>query len=153
METLHESIWAEISFKKIAGWGIATLLKKDSNKGVFPWSFEKYFFPWSFEKNLFYRTPPVTASLSPMAASVLFIKKIIKQLFCNFVRRTNNVFFSTHRLMYKKSNSFLYKFVVNCQIFEITLSGCALWSWKLVCSITWTILFETPSLRYLSICL
>ena len=25
--------------------------------------------------------------------------------------------FSTHRLMYKRSNSIVYKFVVNCQIF------------------------------------
>ena len=29
----------------------------------------------------------------------------------------NNFFFSTHRLMFKKSNRFLYKFVINCLIF------------------------------------
>ena len=53
--------------------------------------------------------------------------------------------------MYKKSNSFIYKFVVNCQVFQITPSGCTQWSWKLACLITWTVLFETPFFRYLSI--
>ena len=66
------------------------------------------------------------------------------------VWRTNNFFFSTRHLMYKNSNSFVYKFVVNCQIFEITTSGCTLRSWKLACLITWTILFETPFFKYLS---
>ena len=37
---------------------------------------------------------------------------------------TYNYLFSTHRLMYKKSNSFVYKFVVNHQFFLITPSGC-----------------------------
>ena len=54
--------------------------------------------------------------------------------------------------MYKKSNSFVYKFDVYCQVFETTPSGCTLWSWKLVCFITWTIFFEMPFFRYLSMC-
>ena len=58
-------------------------------------------------------------------------------------------FFSTHGLMYKKSNSFVYKFAVKYQVFEITPSRCILWSWKLACLITWTILLETP---FLDIC-
>ena len=40
--------------------------------------------------------------------------------------RPNNFFFSTHCLMYKKSSSFVYKFVVNCQVFLITPSVCTL---------------------------
>ena len=35
--------------------------------------------------------------------------------------------------------------------FQITPSGCALKSWKLTCSITWTILFGAPFYRYLTI--
>ena len=85
-----------------------------------------------------------------------FFKKIIIQLnsyFATLLWCTNNFCFSTHCLMYEKSNLFVYKFVVNCQIFEITPSGCTLWSWKLACLITGTILFEIPSFRYLSMCL
>ena len=51
-----------------------------------------------FKNSCSYRTPPMTASAPPKVAS-------------------NNFFFSTHRLMDKKSNSFVYKFVVNCQVF------------------------------------
>ena len=45
--------------------------------------------------------------------------------------------------MYKKSSSFVYKFVVNCHIFGRISSGCTLWSWKLAWMITSAILFET----------
>ena len=45
--------------------------------------------------------------------------------------------------MYKKSNSFVYKFVVNCHVFGRISSGCTLWSWKMTWMITSTILFET----------
>ena len=34
--------------------------------------------------------------------------------FATLFWRNSNFFFSTHRFMYKKSNSFVYKFVVNC---------------------------------------
>ena len=78
-----------------------------------------------------------------------FFKKVIKQLFRNLLWRTNNFFFSTYHLMYKKSYFFVYKFVINCHVFEITLSGCTLWSWKLTSLITWTILSET---LFLDIC-
>ena len=76
-----------------------------------------------------------------------------KQLFRNLVMTHNIFFFSTHCLMCKKSNSFVYKFVVNCQDFEITPSECTLWSWRMACLITWAILFETPFIRCLSMCL
>ena len=38
-----------------------------------------------------------------------FFRKVIKQLFATLLWRSNKIFFSTHRLMYKKSNSFFYK--------------------------------------------
>ena len=69
------------------------------------------------KKNTFsYRTPPVTASAPPVDASVFFLKCTIKQLFRNLVM-TYIFFLSTHRLMYDKSNSFVYTFAVNCQVF------------------------------------
>ena len=37
-------------------WGPATLLKRDSNTGVFLWNLR------SFSEHLFYKTPPVAAS-------------------------------------------------------------------------------------------
>ena len=138
----------ESLFKKLAGWRLATSLKKTPTQ-VFSCEVGEIF------KNTFsYRTPQVTASALPVAASVFFFKEVLfNSYFATLLWRTNNFFFSTHRLMYKKSNSFVYKFVVNCQVFEITLSGCTLWSWKLACLITWTILFEAPFFRYLSMCL
>ena len=55
----------------------------------------------------------VTAYALPVVRLLL-----IKQLFCNLVTynigtNSNNFVFTTQRLMYKKSNSFVYKFVVN----------------------------------------
>ena len=55
----------------------------------------------------------MTASALSMAASVFFLKKYY---FATLSWRTNIFFFSTHCLMYKKSNSFVYKFAVNCQV-------------------------------------
>ena len=38
-----------------------------------------------------------------------------------------STFLETHRLMYKKLNSFVYIFVVNFQFFQITPSGCSMY--------------------------
>ena len=48
-----------------------------------------------------------------------------------------------NRLMYKKLNSFVFKFFVNSSVM------CTLSSWKFACFTTWTKLFETP---FLDIC-
>ena len=63
-----------------------------------------------------------------------FFKKWLSSYFATSLWRANNFFFSAYRLMYKKSNLFVDKFVVNCQVF-ITPSGCILF------------------FRYLSMCL
>ena len=73
-----------------------------------------------FKNNFSYWTPPMTASALTMAASVFFLKKVLfNSYFATLLWRTNNnLFFSTHLgLVYKKSNSFVYKFVVNCRVF------------------------------------
>ena len=71
-----------------------------------------------FKNTFSYRAPPVTASAPHVAASAFFLKKVLfSSYFATLLWRTNNFFFSAHRLMYKKSNSFVYKFVVNCQVF------------------------------------
>ena len=70
-----------------------------------------------FKTTFSYRTPPVAASALLVAASVFFLKSTIKQLFRNLVMTYNNFFFSEQRLMYEKSDSFVYKFAVNCQVF------------------------------------
>ena len=104
-------------------------------------------------ESTFFTEPSGDCILTSGGCFCIFFKKVIlNSYFATLLWRTNNFFFSTHRLMYKKSNSFVYKFVVNCQVFEITPSGCTLWSWKLACLITWTIPFETPFFRYLSMC-
>ena len=59
----------ESLFKKLAGWRLATSLKKTPTQ-VFSCEVGKIF------KNTFsYRTPQVTASALPVAASVFFLKK------------------------------------------------------------------------------
>ena len=59
----------ESLFKKLAGWRLATSLKKTPTQ-VFSCEVGEIF------KNTFsYRTPPVTASALPVAASVFFLKK------------------------------------------------------------------------------
>ena len=139
----------ESLFKKLAGWRLATSLKKTPTQ-VFSCEVGDIF------KNIFsYRAPPVTEHLLHFRWLLLyfFLKEVLfNSYFATLLWRTNNFFFSTHLLMCKKSNSFVYKFVVNCQVFEITPSGCTLWRWKLACLITWIIHFETPFFRYLSMC-
>ena len=46
-----------------------------------------------------------------------FKKVLLNSYFATFLTRTNNFSFSTQRLMYKRLNSFVYKFNVNCQFF------------------------------------
>ena len=46
-----------------------------------------------------------------------FLKKWLNSYFVTSLWCVNNFFFPTHFLMYKKSNSFVYKFVVNFQVF------------------------------------
>ena len=43
-----------------------------------------------------------------------FLRKQLNSYLEILLWRTNSFFFSTHRLMYQKSNSFVYKFVINC---------------------------------------
>ena len=69
-----------------------------------------------FKNTFSYRTPPVTASALPMAASLFSEKSTIKQLFRNLVM-TYYFFLLDTSFDVKKSNSFVYKFVVNCQVF------------------------------------
>ena len=75
--------------------GLQPFLKRLQHR-CFPVKFNKTF------KNtyLFYRTPPVAAAAPPVTASVFF-KKVMKQIFRNLLM--TYFFFSTHRLMYKKS--------------------------------------------------
>ena len=86
----------------------------------------------------FLRTPFLTEHIRWLflhlrAASVFFLKKVLlNSYFATLLWRTNIFFFSTHRWiqsrsgMYTKSKSFVYKFVVNCQFFQIIPSGCTL---------------------------
>ena len=55
-----------------------------------------------------------------------FFKRWLNSYFATSLWCANNFFFSTHCLMYEKSNSLAYKFVVNRQVFWITPSGCTL---------------------------
>ena len=48
---------------------------------------------------------------------IFFKKKSLNSYFATMLWRTNNLFFSTLGLMYKKPNSFAYKFVASCQVF------------------------------------
>ena len=77
-------------------------------------------FPVKFAK--FLRTPFLTEHLRWLILHLrwlllYFFKKAIKQLFRNLVMTSNNFFFSTHRLIYEKSNSLVYNFVVDCQVY------------------------------------
>ena len=104
-----------------------------------------------FLRTPFLQNPFGDCFFTPGGCFCIFFKKWLNSYFATLLWRTNNFFFSTHHLMHKKSNSFVYKFIFNCQIFKITPSGCVpLWSWKLAFLITWTILFKIPFLRYLS---
>ena len=130
----------ESLFKKLAGWSSGYLSKK-----IFP---GRRCFPVNFAK--FLRTHFFTEHLRWLLLHflrlLLFSFKKWLNSYCHFATllwRTKKFFFSTHYLMYKKSNSFVYKFVVNCQVFWITPSGCTLKSWNLAWLIARTILFET----------
>ena len=131
--------------KNLLAEGLQLYQKNPSNTGVFREVCEIF-------KSTFF-TEPLWWLLLYLRWLLLYFFKKINSYFATLLWRTDNFFFSTHRLMYKKSNSFVYKFVVNCQVFEITPSGCTIWSWKLACLITRTMLFEAPFFRYLSMCL
>ena len=99
--------------------------------------FNVKFFLWIIFKNTFFTEPLQWLLLYLRWLLLYFFKKLIEQLFRNLVMtlwrydivtlwRYDIFFFSTHYLMYKKSNSFVYKFVVSCQVFETTPSGCTL---------------------------
>ena len=99
--------------------------------------FNVKFFLWIIFKNTFVTEPLQWLLLYLRWLLLYFFKKLIEQLFRNLVMtlwrydivtlwRYDIFFFSTHYLMYKKSNSFVYKFVVSCQVFETTPSGCTL---------------------------
>ena len=110
-------------------------------------------FPVKFAK--FVRTPFFTEHLRWLLLHLrwlllyFFFKVPFNSYFATLLWRTNN-FFSRHIVWCMKSRS---RFAVNCQVFQITPSGCTLWSWKLTCLITWAMLFETPFFRYLSMSL
>ena len=87
--------------------------------------FNVKFFLWIIFKNTFFTEPLQWLLLYLRWLLLYFFKKLIEQLFRNLVMtlwrydivtlwRYDIFFFSTHYLMYKKSNSFVYKFVVNC---------------------------------------
>ena len=94
----------ESPFKNLAGWRPPTLLKKATIQ-VFSCEVREI-----FKSAFFCRIPLITASAPPVAASIfLKIAIAIKQPFCNLAMMHNYFFFSTHRLIYKKSNSFFSK--------------------------------------------
>ena len=73
-----------------------------------------------FEEQIFLQNTSSVCFCTSGGCFCIFSKSPIKQLFRNLVMTFRNFFFSTHRLMYKKSNTFVYIFVVNCQFFQIT---------------------------------
>ena len=146
METSQESTWVGVSFWKTCRLKACNFIKKRLQQKCFSVKFAK------FLRTPFLQNPSGDWFFTSSGCFCSFFKKVMKQLFRNLVMTYLNFFFSTHHLMYKKSNLFVYEFVVNCQVFKITLSGCTLWSWKLACLIIW-IVFKTPFFRYLSMCL
>ena len=78
-------------------------------------------FPVKFAKSL--RTPFLTEHLQWLLLHLrwlllyFFKKVLLNSYFATLLWRTNIFFFSTHCLMYTKSKSFVYKFVVSCQVF------------------------------------
>ena len=111
LQTSQESTCVGISFKNLAGWRLATSSKR-LQYGCLPVKFAK-----------FLRTQFLTEHLRWLLLHLqwlllYFFKKVLfNSYFATLLWRTNNFFFSTHRLMYKMSNSFVYIFVVNCQVF------------------------------------
>ena len=70
-QTSQESTCVESLFKKLAGWMLATSLKKTPTQ-VFSCEVGEI-----FKNNFSYRTPQVTASALPAAASVFFFKEVL----------------------------------------------------------------------------
>ena len=87
------------------------LLKKGLQHRCFSVKFGK------FLKNLYLHNASNNASVPPWLLLYFYKDVPLNSYFATWIWRTNNFYFLTHRLMYKKSNSFVYKFVVNCQIF------------------------------------
>ena len=129
--------------KNLQAEGLQLHIKRIQHR-CFPVKFAKFLrTPFSF------RTPSETASASPVAASVFF-KVLFNSYFATLLWRTNNFFFSTLRLMYKKTNSFVYKFVVNCRVFWITPLGgihCKAENWH-----SWSYEQYFSKHRFLDIC-
>ena len=99
-----------IFFKKTFRHKVCNFIKKKLQHGCFPVRFTK------FLKALFFIEHFWWLLLLLQRLLLHFFKKVTSH-FATLLWRTNIFFFSTHRLMYKKSNSFVYKFVVNCQFF------------------------------------
>ena len=72
-------------------------------------------FPVKFAK--FLRTSFLTEHIRWLLLYLFLKKVLLKRYFAALLWLTNTFFFSTHRLMFIRSNSFVYKFVVNCQVF------------------------------------
>ena len=110
LQTSQESTCVGISFKNLAGWKLATSSKR-LQYGCLPVKFAK-----------FLRTQFLTEHLRWLLLHLqwlllYFFKVLFNSHFATLVWHTNIFFFWAHRLMYKKSNLFVYKFVVNCQVF------------------------------------
>ena len=81
----------------------------------------------------------------------IILPKSVEMIFTYLVFPDDKVLFFPFNILfwrhisfdYKNSNSFLHVFVVNCPFFKITSAKYALYSWKLACFITWTILVDT----------
>ena len=150
-ETSQESTWVGISFSKTCRLKVCNFIKIRLQRRCISVNFAK------FLRTPFLQNPSDDCFFTSGGSFCTFLKKQLNSYFATLLCRNYNFFFSTHRFMHKKSNLFVYKFVTNCQVFEITPSEGILWSWKLAWShwslITWTIIFETPFFRYLSMCL
>ena len=77
-------------------------------------------------KNTFLRNTSGTVFALPVAASAFFKKKLLNSYFAKMFKEISLLWYpknfsSQHVLdtcfIYKKSKSFVYKFVVNCQVF------------------------------------
>ena len=115
LQTSQESTCVGISFKNLAGWKLATSSKR-LQYGCLPVKFAKFLRTQFLTEHLRWLLLHLQWLLLYFFKKVLFNESYLTAI-SQLVRRTNNFFFSTHCLMYKKSNSFVYKFVVNCQVF------------------------------------
>ena len=115
LQTSQESTCVGISFKNLAGWKLATSSKR-LQYGCLPVTFAKFLRTQFLTEHLRWLLLHLQWLLLYFLKKVLFNESYLTAI-SQLIRRTNNFFFSTHCLMYKKSNSFVYKFVVNCQVF------------------------------------